>query len=300
VTGGAGFIGSHLVEKLVDEGFETRVLDNFSSGNIENLERVKNDIELVNGDVRDVDVVSKTVNGVNKVIHLAALIDVNESLRKPQLYHDVNSTGTLTILNSARLSAKKFIFTSSAAVYGNPVSLPVKENHQLNPLSPYAASKLSAEKYCQAYSESFESKTTIFRLFNVYGPRQSQSNYSAVATAFINKAKIGEPPIIFGDGEQTRDFIFVEDVVQLIIRSIQSDASGVFNVGTGSAISINQLAEIVQKTSNGGLLKPVYADPRPGEIIHSLADVSKMVETFKFSPEVSLEDGLRKIIDANN
>ncbi len=287
------------MERLVRLGSDTRVLDNFSSGKKENLAGVIDDVEVVYGDVRDVKAVAKAVEGVDAVIHLAALIDVNESLEKPLLYHDVNSTGTLNLLTAAK-SSRKFVFISSCAVYGNPVRLPVGEDHPINPLSPYAASKLSAEAYCGVYSENFDSKAIIFRLFNVYGPKQGGNQYSGVINIFMKRARSGEPMVIFGDGAQTRDFVFVDDVVELIVRAVKSDASGVFNVGTGNAVSINQLAEIVPRTLGCEQLKPVHTDARPGDVLYSRADTSKIDETFGFRPHISLEEGLRRLVVANN
>jgi UDP-glucose 4-epimerase len=298
VTGGGGFIGSHLVEKLVNLRYEVRVLDNFSSGREENLGEVIDYVEMNNGDVRDSDVVEKAVKGVDIVVHLAAAIDVQESMEKPLLYHEVNATGTLNLLNSAKNSVKKLIFASSCAVYGDPVDLPIGEGHPVNPLSPYAASKLSAENYCRAFSESYGLKTTIFRLFNVYGPRQSANQYAGVITKFIKQIKRGQVPVIFGDGDQTRDFIFVEDVVDFIVRVVGSKASGIFNVGTGSSVSINRLVELLGMVMDEEYLEPLHAERRTGDILQSRADISEARRVFGFEPEVVLEEGLRRTVDA--
>jgi UDP-glucose 4-epimerase len=299
VTGGAGFIGSHLVERLAELGYEVRVFDNFSKGRKENLAEVMNEVELIHGDVRDHEAVDRAVKDVDTIVHLAALIDVQESLGKTLLYHEVNSTGTLNLLNSAGRGVEKFIFTSSCAVYGNPIKLPVNEDHRLNPLSPYAASKLSAESYCRAYSESYGLKTTIFRLFNVYGPRQGANQYSGVIKEFTKRVIRNQPPIIFGDGEQTRDFIFVENVVDFIVEAIKSGADGTFNLGTGSSVSIERLAEILLKVMNRGHLRPIHTEPKLGEIKHSRAEISKAIEAFSIKPDVTLEEGLRKTLDAD-
>ncbi len=297
VTGGAGFIGSHLVERLHKLGYEIRVLDNLSSGRRENLAGVMGDVDFMYGDVRDVEQVRRAVLGVDAVIHIAALIDVEESVKNPLIYHEVNSTGTLNLLRcSVEQGVKKFIFTSTCAVYGNPVRLPIKEEHPLNPLSPYAASKLSAESYCMAFSASYGLKTTVLRLFNVYGPRQDTCKYSSVIIEFVKRVGKGLPPIIFGDGEQTRDFIYIDDAVEFIVRALEYDAVGCFNVGTGSSVSINRLANLIIKIMGRSHLKPIHLEPRPGDVRHSEADVSKAVKVFDFKPRVTLEEGLKKFI----
>ncbi|RLE48627.1 MAG: hypothetical protein DRJ31_06840 [Candidatus Methanomethylicota archaeon] len=301
VTGGAGFIGSHLVKRLVKSGFDVRVLDNFHSGRKENLTEVIDRIELIKGDIRNYKTVEKSVKGVDAIFHLAALIDVQESLRKPKTYHEVNSTGTLNLLKAAtKQKITKFIYTSTCAVYGNPIRLPIDENHPLNPLSPYAASKLSAENYCKAFSKSYGLKTTILRLFNVYGPNQNTSKYSGVILEFIKRIRRDKPPIIFGDGNQTRDFIYVEDVADFLIKALEIDANGVFNIGTGKQTSINQLASTLLKITGKSHLKPIYEKPRPGDIKHSVADISKAVKTFHIKPKTSLEEGLKIMINSVN
>ncbi len=285
------------MEKLVRLGYSVKVLDNLSKGRKENLTKIIDKVELVYGDVRDADVASRAVNGADAVVHLAALTDVQESMEKPLPYHEVNSSGTLNLLNSAKGRVKRFILASSCAVYGNPVRLPIAEDHPASPLSPYAESKLSAENHCKVFSESYGLKTTILRLFNVYGPRHTANQYSGVITEFMNRIRTSQPPLIHGDGAQTRDFIFVEDVVDLIIRAIESEIDGTFNVGTGNAVSIKQLAELLLRLMNRADLKPIHSDPRSGDIRHSRADIFRVKKAFDFAPKVPLEVGLGKTIE---
>jgi UDP-glucose 4-epimerase len=296
VTGGAGFIGSHLVERLLGEGFKVRILDDFSSGREENLYNVAKSVEIFRGDIRNNEVVDKAVSGVDAVIHLAAKIDVDESFKDPMLYHEVNVGGTLNLLNSCvREAVKKFLYVSTCAVYGNPLKLPVGEEHPANPLSPYAASKLAAEAYCKAYTNIFNLNLVILRLFNVYGPRQFRNPYAGVILRFIENLKSGRPLVIFGDGEQTRDFTFVEDAVEAMTRLIVSEniKNETFNLGSGRPISINQLANILMRVMNVKGLKPIHTNPRPGDIRHSQADISKIARAINFKPKTPLEEGLR-------
>ncbi len=184
---------------------------------------------------------------------------------------------------------KKFIFVSTCAVYGNPIKFPIREDHPVNPLSPYAASKLSAENYCKAFSESYELKTTILRLFNVYGPKQNPSHYSGVITEVINRVREDQSLLIFGDGEQTRDFVFVEDVADVILSAIESEVDGTFNVGTGTSVSVNHLAEVLLKIMNRTDIKLIHADPRLGDVRYSRADISRANRMLDFKPKVTLE-----------
>ncbi|MEM2217928.1 MAG: NAD-dependent epimerase/dehydratase family protein, partial [Thermofilaceae archaeon] len=210
VTGGAGFIGSHLVRRLTAEGFQVTVLDNLSSGNLGNLSCFSEKVNFVEGDVRNPDVVEESANGAEAIVHLAALIDVAESIKKPRLYVDVNVSGTLNVLEAAK-KAEVFVFASSAAVYGEPLSLPIEELHPLAPLSPYGATKVAGEALVQAYARIRGFRPVILRIFNVYGPKQSKA-YADVVLEFTKRVLKDEPPIIYGDGEQTRDFIYVDDV----------------------------------------------------------------------------------------
>ncbi|MBC7113915.1 MAG: NAD-dependent epimerase/dehydratase family protein, partial [Candidatus Methanomethyliales bacterium] len=225
VTGGAGFIGSHLVKILLEHGHNVTVLDNLTTGKIERLSDFINKIIFVNGDILDEFLIKQILKGIDVVVHLAALISVEESVEKPDLYHLVNTVGTIKLLQySAQASVDKFIFTSSCAVYGDPIELPIKESHPINPLSPYAMSKVSAEKECMRFAEADDIHVIILRLFNVYGPGQNFNQYAGVITKFAQRIRNGNPPIIYGTGEQTRDFIFVEDVARYITAALEMKA----------------------------------------------------------------------------
>ena len=296
VTGGAGFIGSRLVKTLTELGNSVRVLDNLSTGKKQNLAGLPSELQLIIGDIRDPQAVRRAVENVDIVVHLAALIDVHESLEQPLLYHDVNSTGTLNLLESSRGKVAKFILASTAAVYGNPVRLPIGEDHPLNPVSPYAASKLSAENYCLAFHSSYGLRATALRLFNVYGPGQSPRGYSGVITKFIDRIRKNQPPAIFGDGKQTRDFIFVDDVVRFILKALERDAAGIYNVGTGRSVSIRCLADLLLELTDRKDLGIVFGDCRPEDVLHSVADMSKSSDIFGLESGVGLREGLSTII----
>jgi len=295
VTGGAGFIGSHLVKALVKAGHQVRVLDNLFTGSIENLADVLNTIEFVRGDVRDYGTVESAVRSVDAVVHLAALIDVAESVEKPDLYFDVNVRGTYNVVKASR-SAGTFVFASSSAVYGEPIRVPIPEDHPLMPKSPYAASKVSGEAFVQAFANQYGFRPVILRLFNVYGPKQSRA-YAGVIIEFIRRVSRGEPPVIFGDGEQTRDFIHVSDVVEAIMLSFRNEeARGVFNIGSGEGITINHLASLILKLMGRENLKPIYAQSRPGDIRNSVADITKAKRKLGFNPKVELKLGIKELI----
>uniref|UniRef100_A0A7J2U1Q8 NAD-dependent epimerase/dehydratase family protein n=1 Tax=Ignisphaera aggregans TaxID=334771 RepID=A0A7J2U1Q8_9CREN len=296
VTGGAGFIGSHLVKALLRAGHFVRVLDNFSTGSMDNIVDVARDVEIVVGDVRDYSVVEKCVRGVDVVIHLAALIDVAESIERPDLYFEVNVIGTHNIAKACR-GVNVLIFASSSSVYGDPLKIPIPEDHLLSPRSPYAASKVAGEALIQAFSSIYGYRPIILRIFNVYGPKQSRA-YAGVVIEFIRRVLRREPPIIYGDGEQTRDFIHISDVIDAIMKAMSIErARGVFNIGSGKAVTINQLAKLILKTLNREDLKPVYAPPRPGDIKHSIADITKSRKILGFEPKISLEEGIKTLIN---
>lgn len=289
VTGGAGFIGSHLTEGLIRKGAEVVVFDDLSSGKLENLENVKNKIELIKGDVRNFGQVLDAMDGIAVVYHLAAIVSVSLSMRRPKLVHDVNVNGTANVLEAARMkNVKKFIFTSSAAVYGNNQNLPLKEEYECRPLNPYAASKVEAEKLCLKYGKECGIKTSVLRIFNVYGPRQDpNSPYSGVITRFANAVKMGEAVVIYGDGNQTRDFIHVKDVVEAAI----DPPGGIFNVGTGTAVKIIDIVRILEKATERGI-KINFEKERKGDIKHSLADITKL----KNRPKIDLTTGLKALL----
>ena len=292
VTGGAGFIGSHLVAFLAERGFKVRVLDNFSRSSL-NLEDLGG-VEVVIGDVRDYDVVSKATRGVDVVVHLAALTDASESLEIPGEYLEVNVGGTLNVCRAAR-GVESLIYASSAAVYGD-APVPVSEESPTRPISPYGASKLAGEAYVWAYSRVNGYKPVVLRLFNVYGPRQSRG-YAGVISEFVRRAVRGLDLIVYGDGLQTRDFIHVRDVVELIAGIVEGGGvSGVYNIGSGAPVRIIDLAHIVVRVA-GSTSRIVHGPPRPGDIRYSQADISRAARELGFKPRVALEDGLRELVE---
>jgi nucleoside-diphosphate-sugar epimerase len=302
VTGGAGFIGSHLVDGLLREGFEVWVLDNFSFGLMENIAHHNDEksFHLVKGDIRDSAIVAEVVKNVDVVFHEAALVDVALSIKDPLLFDDVNVDGTLNLLRASLDSnVKRFIFASSAAVYGNTAPAKKKEDMLLKPISPYGISKIASENYIQAFHELYGLETICLRYFNVYGPRQSfTSSYSGVITSFINRLLQNQPPIINGDGKQTRDFVHVDDVVSANLLALNSEnvADEVFNIASGVTTSIYELAVMLQRITYANELTPIFAEAKIGDIEHASADIRKAEELLGFRPRMQLEDGLSGLV----
>ena len=300
VTGAAGFIGFHVAKLLLEKGFEVVALDNLSRGSASRVKALEEmGASFVEGDVRDLDLLLDVTKGVNAVAHLAALISVEESFEKPLEYVSVNVEGTVAVLEAGvRRGVKKFVLASSAAVYGDPQYLPIDEAHPLRPKSPYGASKVAAEAFAEAYSRSYGIEAIALRIFNVYGPGQNPE-YAGVISRFVERAVKGLPPVIFGDGGQTRDFVHVEDVAEVFYRALTTSAPSKFlavNVASGSPTSINELARLVVEEA-GLELKPVHAPSRPGDIYHSYADVSRVKELFGWSPRRGLREGLKELLN---
>jgi nucleoside-diphosphate-sugar epimerase len=300
VTGGAGFIGSHIAEELVRRGEKVRVLDNFITGKRENLAPFQNFIDLIEGDIRDLETCRRALRGTDYVLHQAALPSVPRSIEEPLLAHDINVNGTLNLLvASVEAKVKKFVFASSSSVYGDDPELPKREGIEGNPLSPYAVHKLVDEKYCRVFHEIYGLETVCLRYFNVFGPRQDPaSQYAAAIPLFITQMMRGERPQIFGDGEQSRDFTHVANVVEANLRAIEApEAAGgeVFNIACGERTTVNTLAREI-----AGLLgvsnQPAYTDPRPGDILHSFADIDKAGRILGFDPQVGFKQGLKKAV----
>jgi UDP-glucose 4-epimerase len=301
VSGGAGFIGCHTVDRFLAEGFEVVVLDDLRSGRLENIRQHvgKRGFRFVRGDVRDSGLVRDLVGDVEAVVHLAALISVPESIKNPVLTNDVNVNGTLNLLKACvDFGVKRFVYASSCAVYGNAESLPIKEECPARPESPYGVSKLAAENYVRTFHEDFGLETVCLRYFNVYGPRQACNDYSEVITQFIGRLAKNFPLVIFGDGEQTRDFVHVQDVAEANMLALKGEgiAGETFNVGTGVATSINKLASILLEVANKTDLKIRRSKPRKGDIRHSVADISKARKKLGYSPKISLKDGLKRLL----
>jgi len=300
ITGGAGFIGSHLAEELVRRGGKVRVLDNFLTGKRENLEPFRNFIELVEGDIRDIETCRRALRGIDFVLHQAALPSVPRSIREPLLANDINVNGTLNLLiASAEAGIKRFVFASSSSVYGDDPVVPKKEGSEGNPLSPYAIQKLAGEKYCRVFSEIYGLDTICLRYFNVFGPRQDPlSQYAAVIPLFITLVMKGDRPQIFGDGEQSRDFTYVANVVEGNLKALEApeDAAGeVFNIACGESTTVNTLAREVCGLLGSSVL-PCYVDPRPGDVLHSCADIGKARRVLGFEPLVGFKQGLKKTV----
>jgi len=302
VTGGAGFIGSHLAEELLKRRCQVIILDDLSTGKLENISHLvntkgsRNSAEFVRGSITDFALVKNVFRGMDYVFHQAAMPSVPRSIENPRATHEANITGTLNVLLAARDNGvKKVIYASSCAVYGDTPTLPVREDVFPNPQSPYAVTKLAGEYYCRVFHQVYGLPTVCLRYFNIYGPRQDPtSQYAAVIPLFIQKVLDGRPPIIFGDGKQTRDFAFVKDVVEANILAAESDAAGVYNIGKGERVSINRLAKLVIKLV-GNSVEPLHEESRAGDIRHSLADISK-ARQFGYNPKYNLEEGLRETI----
>lgn len=299
ITGGAGFIGSYIAESLINNGCSVTVIDNLTTGRISNITHLINDgqLQFIEGSVTDRHLLQKVFRGSEVVFHQAAIPSVPRSISNPISTHEANATGTLNVLVTARdASIRKVIYASSSSVYGDLPALPKRENAEEKPLSPYAVSKLAGEHYCRVFNQVYGLATACLRYFNVYGPRQDpNSEYAAVIPQFISAILADKSPIIYGDGEQTRDFTFVQDVVAANILASTSDATGVFNIGSGQRISITDLANIIIKLTDRDDIIPVYENERTGDIKHSLADISKS-KTFGYSPSYSLNDGLQLTI----
>lgn len=296
VTGGAGFIGSHLAEALVSEGIDVAILDNLSTGNLVNLAPIEDRVTFYEGDIRDRDILEKAVENRDVIFHLAALVSVPQSVENPIDSAMINDLGTLHVLEAARRSyAKRVVLSSSCAVYGDDLQLPKVEAMIPKPLSPYAFQKLTGEGHARLYHDLYQLESVCLRYFNVYGPRQDPSSpYSGVISLFMTQAVAKEPPMIYGDGQQYRDFIFVKDVVAAnLLASQAADAGGkVFNVGTGSFVRIGELWEKVCRLAGLDMI-PHFAPPRSGDIAESVAGIDKIRSELGFSPEYAFEEGLK-------
>jgi len=307
VTGGAGFIGSHLVEGLLNnENMEVNkvtIIDNLSSGKKEHIihleDKYGKKIEFIHGDIRDLNLLRQTFRDAEFVFHHAAMVSVNESISNPLLFNDVNVNGTINVLIAARDNeVRKVIYASSSAVYGDNKDQRKKEDSVLNPISPYGISKLSGEYYCRVFSKTYGLKTISLRYFNVYGSRQNSfSEYSAVIPKFITNVLQDKSPVIYGDGKQTRDFVYVKDVVMANILAATKNVQGVFNIASGKETAIEEIENQITKLLNKPHLSPIHKPPRKGDIRHSLSDISLAKSKLGYYPKHDISHGLKETIE---
>jgi nucleoside-diphosphate-sugar epimerase len=302
VTGGAGFIGSNLTEALLKRGHPVRVLDNFSTGKKENLvfAHVHPSLDIMEGDIRDLTVCQKATRGMEYVFHQVALPSVQRSVEDPQTSNSVNAGGTLNILLAARdARVKRLIYASSSSVYGDTPTLPKHEEMAPNPLSPYALQKYIGEQYCKLFFQLYGLETVSLRYFNIFGPRQDPASiYSAVVPRFIHALIDGRAPIIFGDGEQSRDFTYIDNVVEanlLAMSAVRLEGEAI-NIACGRRTSLNQLLAFLKEIT-GSKVSPLYEEPRKGDVKHSLAEIRKGKQILDYEPRVGIEVGLRKTVE---
>jgi UDP-glucose 4-epimerase len=299
VTGGAGFIGSHLVEYLALRGYPVRLFDNFETGQRSNLLHISQPPEVIEGDIADADAIRRAMEGVNVVYHLAARASVQASVENPAETHRICATGTLNVLNAAReAGVRRVVYAASASAYGIPAGDVQSESDTVHPLSPYAAAKLAGEEYMQAFAATYGIETVSLRFFNIFGPRQrADSPYSGVIAIFAGLVTAGKTPTIFGDGLQSRDFTYVTDVVQALVRAAKAvDVSGnVYNVGTGRSVTLLDLVAALNRHL-GTNITPKHGPERAGDIRHSHADISRARRDLGYEPAVSFDDGLKETL----
>ncbi|MGQ9562991.1 MAG: SDR family oxidoreductase [Thermogutta sp.] len=300
VTGGAGFIGSHIVEALVERGHKVRVLDNLSTGYLKNLKNVQDQIDFVEGDILDADLVAKLIQGVDWVFHQAALASVPRSVEHPLETHGACATGTLILLDAARKAqVQRFIYAGSSSAYGDQPFAAKRESDLPDPISPYGAAKLAGEVYCRAFYATYGLPTVVIRYFNVFGPRQDpDSPYSAVIPLFITAILKGRRPIVYGDGHQSRDFTYVANVVHANLLAAEKDgiAGRVFNAAGGRSITLLQLLAALNEVL-GTNVQPEFAPPRPGDIRESMADITAARKWLGYEPQIDFLEGLRRSVD---
>jgi UDP-glucose 4-epimerase len=301
ITGGAGFIGSNIAHRLVEQGHFVRIIDNFSTGKRENIADITDKIDLIEGDIRYLNTVNRAMDGIDYVIHQAALPSVPRSVETPIESNDVNINGTLNILYAAKeAKVKRLVYAASSSAYGDTPTLPKVETMKPNPLSPYAVNKLTAEMYCSVFTRVYGLETVALRYFNIFGPRQDpNSYYSAVIPKFIKALLTDQPPIIFGDGEQSRDFTYIENVINANLMACKAPtgaAGNVVNIACGERITLNELVAELNKLL-GKNITPKHGDPRPGDIKHSLADIGLAEKLIGYTPVVKIPEGLKRTVE---
>lgn len=299
VTGGAGFIGSHITEFLFRRGDEVIIYDNLFTGRFQNIRHLldQGTVTFVEGSITDIDLLRKTVKGVDGIFHEAAITSVPRSIKNPVASNEANVIGTLNVLVAAKdCDVKKVVFASSSSVYGDTPTLPKRESMIPTPISPYAVTKLTGEYYCRVFSSAYNLPTVCLRYFNVFGPRQDpNSEYSAVIPRFITRILRDQPPVIYGDGDQARDFTYVFDVVQANILAMERNVEGIFNIAYGNRISVGELASTIMNLA-GKKMDPVFEPPRKGDIRHSLADISSARSLLGYAPKYTVRSGLQETV----
>ncbi len=300
VTGGAGFIGSHIVDALIERGCQVTVLDNLTTGRLSNLECVRDRVTFIKGDIQDLDMLRKAAQSCDVIFHEAALVSVPQSVKEPIKSAMINDIGTLNVFEAARGNAvKRVVFACSSAVYGDDPEVPKHEQMRPKPMSPYAVQKLTGEYYARINFDLYGVEAVSLRYFNVYGPKQDPSSpYSGVISIFMSRANQGKAPIIYGDGKQTRDFVFVKDVVSanLLAASVEGVGKEVFNVGIGSSISIDELWKTISDMAELNI-SPQYGPERPGDILESVSNIDRIQKRLGFNPQYSFEKGLEITFD---
>jgi nucleoside-diphosphate-sugar epimerase len=300
ITGGAGFIGSNLARRLVGQGDQVTVLDDFSTGKRDNLHDLRSAVRVIEGDICDIKTVRQATEGVDYVLHHAAVVSVPRSVEDPLRANSVNVDGTLNCLMAARdEGVKRFIFAASSSAYGDTPNLPKREDMISQPLSPYGVSKLVGEMYCKVFNDVYGLETVSLRYFNIFGPYQDPtSQYAAVVPIFITRLLKAQSPIVYGDGEQSRDFTYIENAVEANLLAVRSDraAGRVVNVACGSRYTLNELLRNLKRLTRSGV-EPTYSDPRPGDIKHSQGDMSTARELLGYEPSISFEEGLRRTVE---
>ncbi|HWP55339.1 MAG TPA: SDR family oxidoreductase [Pyrinomonadaceae bacterium] len=297
VTGGAGFIGSHLTSALLASGARVRVIDNLSTGYQENLAEINGDIDFVNASITDPPSLRRALGDVEVVFHEAAIPSVPRSIKSPYETHESSVNGTFSLLLAARdQGVRRVVYAASSSAYGDQPESPKRESMRPDPLSPYAVAKLVGEYYCQVFTRSYGLETVSLRYFNVFGPRQDPgSEYSGVISRFVRALQAGERPVIYGDGEQSRDFTYIANVVDANLRALESSAAigKTINIGNGNSVTINELLQTLKELSGNPNVTAEYREARPGDVRHSLADLSLANSVLGYTPQVGLEEGLR-------